>query len=484
MDATDSCPSDVRPVAALADEITELAGHLNAANHRWLKLIAEFDRREGWSDWATQSCAHWLNWKCGIDLGAAREKVRVAHALESLPRISEAMQQGRISYSKVRALTRVADANTEDCLLQIALHGTAGHVEKLVRCYRRAQGVAELSREASQQKNRRCTYRWDDDGSMVLKARLPAEVGALVLKALDAALAEVPFEAEDPAAEAIEVFPRDSLSVTAETPAVKLAPSARRADALGIMAESFIVNGPAAMTGGDKHQIVIHVSAETLRDNEAGHCEIEDGVDVSAETCRRFACDCSLVHVIEDEKGNPLDVGRKTRSIPPALRRALNARDQGCRFPGCDNSKYVDGHHIHHWANGGETKLGNLVSLCRFHHRQVHEGGVTIQILDDGALRFVKPSGQSLDSIATGHSQPLGDWTQLPVQHERNRIRINARTAVTKWNGESMDCELGVEVLMQRARRGSSASVAARSGRSGGTSNINTVRAKDGAQTA
>jgi hypothetical protein len=445
MDAMTSQQSNTIPLTDLAAEITTLAGHLNAANHRWLTLIAEFDRREGWTDWATQSCAHWLNWKCGIDLGAAREKVRVARALEGLPKISEAMQQGRLSYSKARALTRVADANTEDCLLQIALHGTAGHVEKLVRCYRRAQDAAELSREASQQKNRSCTYRWDDDGSLVLKARLPAEVGALVVKALDAALAEVPFEAEDPAAGVIDV--------SAETRTVKLPPSVRRADALGVMAESFVVNGPGVMTGGDKHQIVVHVSAETLRDREAGRCEIEAGAGVSAETCRRLACDCSLVHITEDEKGNPLDIGRKTRSIPPALRRAMNARDQGCRFPGCCNSKYVDGHHIEHWANGGATRLGNLVSLCRFHHRQVHEGGIEIQILDDGALRFVKPNGKVLDSIAPGHSQPLGDWTQLPAQHERLQIHVDAKTAVTQWAGESMDYGLGVEVLMQRARR-------------------------------
>ncbi len=457
MDATTSQLYGTLPLVDLADEITTLAGHLNAANYRWLKLIAEFDRRQGWVDWATQSCAHWLNWKCGIDLGAAREKVRVAHALAGLPKISEAMQQGQLSYSKVRALTRVADANTEDCLLQVALHGTAGHVEKLVRQYRHAQDAAELSREASQQKNRNCTYFWDDDGSLVLKARLPAEVGALVLKALELALTEVPFEAEDPAADVVDV--------SAETSTVKLPPSVRRADALGVMAESFIANGPAAMTGGDKHQIVVHVSAETLRNTAASDLPSPaqwerlkgEGPPLAAETCRRLACDCSLVHITEDEKGNPLDIGRKTRSIPPALRRALNVRDQGCRFPGCCNSKYVDGHHIHHWANGGETKLGNLVSLCRFHHRQVHEGGVAIQVLDDGALRFVKSNGQALDSIAPGHSQPLGDWTQLPVLHERSRIHINARTAVTQWAGESMDYGLGVEVLMQGARRGSNA---------------------------
>lgn len=444
MDAT-TASIPTLSLADLASEITTLAGHLNAANYHWLELIAEFDRRKGWSDWATQSCAHWLNWKCGIDMGAAREKVRVAHALESLPRISAAMQRGELSYSKVRAMTRVADVSTEEYLLQIALHGTAVHVEKLVRCYRRARDAAELSREASQQKNRNCTYSWDDDGSLVLKARLPAEIGALVLKALDAALDEVPFEATDPAAETV--------NVSAPTERKSLSPSVRRADALGLMAESFIANGPAAMTSGDKHQIVVHVSAETLQSAEIGRCEIEDGAGVSAETCRRLACDCSLVHITEDGKGNPLDIGRKTRSIPPALRRALNARDRGCRFPGCCNRKYVDGHHIEHWANGGETKMGNLVSLCRFHHRQVHEGGVQVQILDDGALRFAKPDGTSLDSVAPGHSQPLGDWMQLPARHERGGIRIEAGTAVTKWAGERMDYGMGVEGLMGRGAR-------------------------------
>jgi len=101
----------------LAAQITELAGHLNAANYRWLSLIAEFDRRHGWSDGSTQSCAHWLNWQCGIDLGAAREKVRVAHALEKLPRIAAAMERGELSYSKARALTRVACQKTEEYFL-------------------------------------------------------------------------------------------------------------------------------------------------------------------------------------------------------------------------------------------------------------------------------------------------------------------------------------------------------------------------------
>jgi hypothetical protein len=154
----------------LAAEITELAGHLNAAHYRWLSLIAEFDRRHGWSDGATQSCAHWLSWQCGIDLGAAREKVRVAHALTKLPRIAAAMERGALSYSKARALTRVACPNTEAYFLEMALHGTAAHVGKLVRYYRRAKEAEELSREAQQQATRHVSFFYDADGSLVLKA--------------------------------------------------------------------------------------------------------------------------------------------------------------------------------------------------------------------------------------------------------------------------------------------------------------------------
>jgi Domain of unknown function (DUF222)/HNH endonuclease len=434
MDAAASAGSSERPISDLADEITELAGHVNAANYRWLVLIAEFDRRQGWSDGATQSCAHWLNWKCGIDPGAAREKVRVAHALMALPKISAAMEKGQLSYSKVRALTRVACTDTESCLLEIALHGTAGHVEKLVRHYRRAKDAEELSREAAQQLNRACSYTWDDDGSLVLKARLPAEAGAVVLKALEAAMDDMPIERDDPTASVVPF--------NAESSAVRVPASVRRADALALVMESFVAHGLAALSGGDKHQIVVHVSAETLRNSESGRCEIENGPGICAETCRRLACDCSRVHITEDAQASVLDVGRKTRSIPPALRRAMNSRDQGCRFPGCCNSKYLDGHHIEHWAKGGATKLRNLVSLCRFHHRQVHEGGYTIEILDDGALRFYKPNGERLDDTAAAPSKP---W--------RGQTRVDPDAAATRWRGEKMSYDLGVQILQEQAKR-------------------------------
>ena len=251
----------------------------------------------------------------------------------------------------------------------------------------------------------------------------------------------------------MEEVPAETSDAPAGVPTVKLPARTRRADALGMIAESFMAHGMEGMSGGDRHQIVVHVAAETLRDKSAGCCKIEHGPSIAAETARRLACDASVVALVENDEGEPLNVGRKTRTISPALRRALNARDRGCRFPGCCNTLYLDAHHIEHWANGGETKPSNLALMCRFHHRLVHEGDVSIQVLDDGALRFVRRDGRCFDSIAPEHTQPLAEWTDLVGQHQRGDIHIDRNTAATRWCGEGMDYGLAVEVLLAQGRR-------------------------------
>ncbi|MBM4220031.1 MAG: DUF222 domain-containing protein [Gammaproteobacteria bacterium] len=415
----------------LVDEITTLAGHLNAANARFLALIGELDRRRGWAEWGVKSCAHWLNWKCGIDLGAAREKVRVASALVGLPRVAAAMAEGRISYAKVRAVTRVADAGNEGYLLNIALHGTASHVEDVVRGYRRALDAAELTREAVQHRDQHLWFHTEPDGSMVIRGRVPAEIGALFRRALEAALDSLP-------------IPKD---VSAETSFDDLHRSrTRRVEALAVLAESFLANGPKDLSGADRQQIVVHVDVETFQHRCAGRCELEHGPSLAAETARRLACDASVVRILENERGEPLDVGRKTRTIPPGIRRALNARDKGCRFPGCTFKRYVDGHHVRHWAEGGETKLSNLGTLCRFHHRLVHEGQFAIQTLDDSAFRFVQPSGESFDSPLPAPT----DGRAIVVAHKAAHLDITPTTAITRWTGEALDLGLAVDILMQR----------------------------------
>jgi Domain of unknown function (DUF222)/HNH endonuclease len=309
-------------------------------------------------------------------------------------------------------------------------------VEQTVRGYRRAQDAEELSREAIQQRDQSLWFHTEPDGSLVIRGRVPAEIGALFKRALEMAEDSLPIPKDVPAGTFSDA---DDLRRSRK----------RRIEALATLAESFLASGPQELSGGDRQQIVVHVDAETLQHNCAGRCELEHGPSIAAETARRLACDASLVAIIKNDEGKALNVGRKTRVIPPAIRRALQSRDQACRFPGCSFTRYVDGHHVVHWAHGGETKLSNLVTLCRFHHRQVHEGKVEVQILDDGAFRFVRPDGQSFVSPA-----PIGtEWTRLVAAHDASEIVITPETARTRWTGESLDDALAVEWLIQRAKR-------------------------------
>jgi hypothetical protein len=465
------------PLTALEAQITELVGHLNAAGHRFLMLIAEFDRREGWADGATRSCAHWLGWKCGIDLGAAREKVRVARALEALPAIGAAMARGALSYSKVRALTRVATPATEESLLMIALHGTAQHVERVVRGYRRARQSAELSREAQQSAGRGVRWHHDDDGSLVVQARLPAADGALLLRALQQALDEDRGRgvARDHGGEGDAVSGRsveqhvsagtsglsdssnsrnssDSSDSSDSSASSDLpdTPSQRRADALVRFAESWLAHGDHPLAGGERQQLVVHVDARTLTADATGRCELDGGPALAAETVRRLGCDASLVAIVEDGAGRILDVGRSTRSIPPAIGRALRARDRGCRHPGCTQTRFVDAHHVEHWAHGGATRLSNLVLLCRRHHRQVHEGGTRVRVLDDGALVFTDALGRRIDAAPP----TSGSAEAIVATHRIQGLRIEPHTAIGLWRGESLDLGLAVSGLMREQARG------------------------------
>ncbi len=276
----------------LINQITTLAGHLNAANARFLALIAELDRRKGWAEWGVKSCAHWLNWKCGISLGAAREKVRVAHAPGKLPHLAAAMAEGRISYFKAREMTRVATEANESYLLNIALCGTASHVEQTVRGYRWALDAEELPREAIQQRDQSLWFHTEPDGSLVIRGRVPAEIGALFRRAIEMAEDSLPIPKNVPAGTFSDA---DDLRRSCK----------RRVEALATLAESFLATGPRDLSGADRQQIIVHVDAETLKHGHAGRCELEHGPAIAAETARRLSCDASLVAVIENEKGDP-----------------------------------------------------------------------------------------------------------------------------------------------------------------------------------
>ncbi|HVS14102.1 MAG TPA: DUF222 domain-containing protein [Thermoanaerobaculia bacterium] len=424
-------PPTAPSIDELGDQIAELSAHLDAGTYRLLELLRDFDRREGWNC-GFRSCAHWLSWRTSTDLGAAREKVRVARALGGLPLLSEAMRRGELSYSKVRALTRVASAATEHDLLDLAGAGTTAHVEKLVRAWRRANRQEEIERANDCHEQRSVRYYWDEDGMLVVRARLDPEVGAVLVRALEAA--------EEEAYRASQEDQPDLPHVSAEQGG---------ADALGLVAEAALGEGLAGRyRAADRYQVVVHVEGP-----EVDGGVLEDGERVSAETCRRLACDASLVRMTDGPEGETLSVGRKTRTIPPAIRRALERRDGGCRFPGC-GSRWCDAHHVEHWADGGETRLENLVLLCKRHHRAVHEEGFTVDLRQDGEARFRRPDGRLLPVSPCPPPLPREPVRALRGTNRAAGIDIGPETGLSGWQGERFDLGEALEWFLAVDRHG------------------------------
>ncbi len=619
----------------LGNRIAEAAACIQAATYELLVLIRQFDERAGWDGFA--SCAHWLSWRIGLAPGPAREHVRVARALADLPLLSAAMQHGQVSYSKVRAVTRVSTPETEQDLLDLALAGTAAHVEQVVRSWRRVDRAAEAADDRQRHDSRALDTWVDDDGMVVVRGRLTPEVGAVLRRALDAALDAAPSSV-------------DADGAAADT-ADGMAPSVsqRRADALGTVAECALAGGLDKGTAGDRYQVVVHVDADTLAGdtpadaddgreaavtsprlsdgtgdagtragdepdtrtsscpregtgnagtragdepdartpprlggrtddrNEAamttdgpatrapyvpagtyGRCnagadETADeamdaaadetapavtaqrpvplrsdaattampaasptalrvsragtasavtqppnppcadapqpatakptthhaircagvpaterpaaipaaptrgqsaldeagGIRVSAETARRLACDAAKVTMHHGPAGEVLNVGRRTRTLSPALRRALAARDRHCRFPGCTATR-CDGHHIRHWARGGATALDNLVLLCRRHHRAVHEEGFRVTLGDDGEAHFFRPDGEPLPEAPASPTVTGAPLAPMTAQLGRAGIRLGPHTATPAWRGERLDVDWAVSVLWRR----------------------------------
>ncbi len=421
----------------LGDEIAELSAHLDAATARLLDLIREFDARGGWSN-GFRSCAHWLSWRAGLSPGAAREHVRVARALGTLPRLAQALARGELSYAKVRELTRVATPETEERLLAVGRVGTAEHVERIVRGWRRVDRKAEAREAARQHAGRALHVYQDEDGMVRIRGRLTPEVGALLVKALAAAREKL---YQDARANNGDTGRGD---VSAETPTMEQ----QQADALALLAESALHHGIDPGAPGERYQVVVHVDAAVLADpDQPGQSVLEDGLRVPAGTSQRLACDASRVVMQHDEEGRLLEVGARTRTIPPALRRALQHRDRGCRFPGC-GVRFGQGHHIRHWAQGGPTTLSNLALLCRRHHRAVHEEGYQVHREPDGELRFRRPDGRlSARGRRRRPSCPAIQWRSFERSTRRDGLHLHARTAMPGWLGEPLDVGWAIDVL-------------------------------------
>ena len=488
-------PNDMTPKERMGEEIATLAARIDAATYELLVLIRKFDEEDGWNN-GFLNCAQWLTWRIGLAPGAARERVRVAHALGELPLMSEAMKRGQLSYSKVRALTRVARPETEKELVDLGKAGTAAHIERVVRAWRRIDRSVEANDDELRDAASHLSTHIDENGMFVVRGRLAPEVGEVLKKALDAA------------SEKLYDSNRDERGRTDRPPARKL-----RADALALVAESALASGLDRGSSGDRYQVVVHVneaelgtdggtpssgnskprvSAETSPGHkkeavaevatccrvpaetpspEAGDRTGEPGsearcpavppvkapaaprgawlgdshVPVSAETARRIASDAGKVRMTH-RNGEILSVGRKTRTIPPPVRRALEFRDRGCRFPGC-TSRHCDAHHIRHWADGGETKLSNLVLLCRRHHRLLHEGGFKVRMGADGEVQFFHPRGLPLHESPA--PPPVGPYPcdDLLRALEDAGIVVTGRESMPAWDGTPMDLRYVMESL-------------------------------------
>src|SRR5213594_2743390 len=262
-------PDNVLELDRLGDEIAELSVHIDAATARLLDLIREFDARGGWNN-GFRSCAAWLSWRVGFAPGAAREHVRVARALGMLPLLAKALARGELSYAKVRALTRVATPETEERLLRVGRAGTAAHVERIVRGWRRVDRIAEAKQGIHRHRSRGLHVYQDEDGMVVVRGRLEPETGAVLMKALEAA-SEALYELArnngviNKNVPAETLHPETGLLVCEDTPTW----SQQQADALGLLAETALHHGIDPGTPGERYQVVVHVDAPVLADPDA-----------------------------------------------------------------------------------------------------------------------------------------------------------------------------------------------------------------------
>lgn len=447
---------------AIADDIRTLVARMDRAGARMLILLGEFDAREGWAAWlGVRSAAHWLSWLCGIGPHAAREQVRVARALRTLPRLRQEYADGRLSYAKVRATTRIATRDTEDDLVDLALSTTAAQLDRVVRGWRRVDELS-VTDAAEQLERQRLQWWWDEGGMLVLHGRIAPDGGALLVAALTQIQAKNDLIPDDPThdrpvldASSASTPPRRATD-SAEPPTLPLSPRRGLSDVAALVELARRFGDPHDAGPGGTTQVVLHVDTAVLAaDAAAGLAALESGARLSPEEARRLCCDATLVTLLTDSAGNPgdragvagrrdvLDVGRTTRSVSKQLRLALIARDGGCTYPGCPETRTyrLHAHHVRHWARGGPTALANLALLCAFHHSVIHHTGVTMALKADGFI-FADPDGHSL------HNDPWREVAARQTDPDLSEIDVDPDTIPT-WLGERFDLRHILDTLCE-----------------------------------
>lgn len=380
-------------------ETMRLFSVIAAAQARILDLLAIHGEEISGGDDLT----NWLAWAGGMKKSTAARHIRLADRLEGLPQIKESFGRGEISFEKTETIAKIAAPGTEADLLMWAQNGLCSQLATISSGFRKAKISSEGAQAA--QRDRSLTYHYTDEGMFRLRAQLPAEQGAVVAAAIDAAeemlwKEEQTFQDEDLAGDQkrSQGWYKGNGS------------AARQADALVALSETFTEHG-LSDSSADRFRVMVHVDQAALSGDPAGTSELEVGAGLSTDTARRIACDCSIMALLEDD-GVPIKHGRARRTISPALRRALMARDQHCVFPGCTNKRRLDGHHVEHWIENGDTDPENVTLLCRRHHRLVHEGRYAMTF--DGRLaRFFRPDGSEVErgpTYTTLSEVELAEW--------------------------------------------------------------------------
>ena len=433
----------------LGEQIAVFAARIDAAEHALLTRLRVFDSHEAWGPMGFISCAHWLSWRTGIGLVAAREKVRVARALGDLPKIDGLLRRGELSYSKVRAITRAATPALEQDFIDIAMSGTASHVERLARAYRKHGGGVGDARERRPDPLRFVRRSETADGMVRIEMQLEPEEAAIVWEAMMAAAfgPQLTTADSDASAEASPVAdpvtapqPGDA---SAEAPAEPAAPGSdsleqyerQRADAIVDVARAYLEHRPRTLGSG--YELVLISSKEQLEHGPGGVGGfLRDGTPIPLPVARMLASDAARVDVTLGDDGEILDVGRRTRTIPSAIARALWLRDGGCRVPGCSRKRHLHAHHIHPWAQGGPTRLSNLVLVCSGHHRMIHEDKLFTEI-HDGKFVFLDQSRRAIPH--TGPSATTGrELAELDDFLQDANLHIDPSTNYPKWDGTPM----------------------------------------------
>ena len=455
-------PEDSRSPEELEIQICDLASQIAQQTCRFLELLAAFDQAGGWHDRGFVSASQWLSWRCGMTRTTAREHMRVARSLPRLPLITAQFRSGHLSYSKVRALTRVATAETEPELVNIARGASASQLDRFISGLRSAGVLDDV--EAAHRR-RQVTWRVEEDGHVHLSARLSPEDGAVVIDALRAAQEYLQATAtgSDPEADL-----ESGRSPSPDGPDDDRSGTVPEEDEQRTLADALVqicTEGPPTGAepahGSRRAETVVHATIEQLAQlgpagPRTGSPRLELGPALHPETARRLTCDTGVVlHLHDDDPtytvvpsthpGRTIDVGRRTRTPNAALMRALWDRDQGCRYPACGRRRFIHAHHVDHWAHGGPTELDNLVLLCGQHHRLLHEGGYSMS-MRDGRVLVVTSDGVPVPQSG----EPPVIAPPDPIEPDGGFVASSEPFALSPVNGGPMDLKWAVSVVADR----------------------------------